>query len=209
MFILITLLTCTSFIFLDGTRGEKTFKVIGPLGIKDFFESQLKALKKNLKEKKWEVRPNEDGLLYEIYEIEKGYKYEDKATQISPFEVDHKPVEPAYGYKIQFDKAGKTKKIVISGDTRKSKTLIEESEADALIHEVFVGLGFDKNRMSKETIENVANYHTSPKEVEEVAKEAKVKKLILTHFVPPSFDEEKLKKSRCLQRRYRNWTGPT
>ena len=110
------------------------------------------------------------------------------------FEVDHKPVEPAYGYKIQFNKAGKTKKIVISGDTRKSKTLIEESfKADALIHEVFVGLGFDKNRMSKETIENVANYHTSPKEVGEVAKEAKVKKLILTHFVPPSFDEEKLK----------------
>ena len=174
---------------------EKPFKVIGPLGIKDFFESQLKAFEKELEgRKKWEVRPNEDGLLYEIYEVEKGYIYEDKAAQISPFEVDHKPVEPAYGYKIQFNKAGKTKKIVISGDTRKSKTLIEESfEADALIHEVFVGLGFDKNRMSKETIENVANYHTSPKEVGEVAKEAKVKKLILTHFVPPSFDEEKLK----------------
>ena len=93
--------------------------------------------------------PNEDGLLYEIYEVEKGYIYEDKAAQISPFEVDHKPVEPAYGYKIQFNKAGKTKKIVISGDTRKSKTLIEESfEADALIHEVFVGLGFDKNRIN-------------------------------------------------------------
>ena len=46
--------------------------------------------------------------------------------------------------------------------------------------------------MTKETIENVANYHTSPKEVGEIAKEAKVKKLILTHFVPPSFDEEKL-----------------
>ena len=62
---------------------EKPFKVIGPLGIKDFFESQLKAFEKELEgRKKWEVRPNEDGLLYEIYEVEKGYIYEDKAAQI-------------------------------------------------------------------------------------------------------------------------------
>jgi len=174
---------------------EKPFNIIGPLGITDFFESQLKAFKKELEgRKKWEVRPNEKGLLYEIYEVDKGFIYEDKVAKISPFEVDHKPVEPAYGYKIQFNKEGKDKKIIISGDTRKSKTLIEESfEADVLIHEVFVGLDFDKKRMTKETIDNVSDYHTFPKEVGEVAKEAKVKKLILTHFVPPVFDEEKLK----------------
>jgi len=40
---------------------------------------------------------------------------------------------------------------------------------------------------------NIGDYHTSPKEVGEVAKEALVEKLILTHFVPPIFDEEKLK----------------
>ena len=84
--------------------------------------------------------------------------YEDNVAQISPFEVDHKPVAPAYGYKIEFNEEGKDKKIVISGDTRKSKNLIKQSfKADALVHEVFLGLDFDEKRMTKETIEHVAD----------------------------------------------------
>ena len=174
---------------------EKPFKIIGPSGIKEFFEFHLKAFKTELEgRKKWEARPNENGLLYEVYEVDKKYIYQDKVAQISPFEVDHKPVEPAYGYKIEFNEEGKDKKIVISGDTRKSNNLIKQSfKANALVHEVFLGLDFDEKRMTKETLENVADYHTSPKEVGEIAKEALVEKLILTHFVPPVFDEAKLK----------------
>ncbi len=173
----------------------KPFKIIGPLGIKDFVETLFKAFKKELEgRRKWEVRPNENALLYEVYEVAKNYKYKDNVAQITPFEVDHKPVDPAYGYKIEFNEDEKNKKIVISGDTRKSKKLIEESfKANALVHEVFIGLDFDDKRMTKETLFNIGDYHTSPKEVGEVAKEALVDKLILTHFVPPIFDEEKLK----------------
>ena len=174
---------------------EKPFKIVGPLGVKDFFEFHLKAFEAELEgRKKWEARPNENGLLYEVDEIGTEYIYQDNIAQISPFEVDHKPVEPAYGYKIEFKEEGNDKKIVISGDTRKSSNLIKQSfKANALVHEVFLGLDFDEKRMTKETIEHVADYHTSPKEVGEVAKEALVEKLILTHFVPPVFDEEKLK----------------
>ena len=174
---------------------EEPFKIIGPFGIKNFFEYQLQAFRTELEgRKKWEYRPNENGLLYEVHEVDKEYIYDDKLAQISAFEVDHKPVEPAYGYKIEFNEKGDNKKIVISGDTRKSNNLIEESlKANALVHEVFVGLDFDEKRMTKETLENVAAYHTLPTEVGQVAKEALVEKLILTHFVPPVFDEEKLK----------------
>lgn len=174
---------------------KKPFKIIGPLGVKDFFGSLLKAFHKELEGRtNWEARPNESGLLYEVYEVGKNYTYEDNIAQITAFEVDHKPVDPAYGYKIEFYEDDKNKKIVISGDTRKSKNLIEESyKANALVHEVFIGLEFDEMRMTKETLLNIGDYHTSPKEVGEVAKEALVEKLILTHFVPPIFDEEKLK----------------
>ena len=52
-----------------------------------------------------------------------------------------------------------------------------------------------KNRKYlKKTISNVRDYHTSPKEIGEIAKAANVKKLILTHFVPPIFDEAFLTK---------------
>tara|TARA_B100000131_G_scaffold187972_1_gene180917 strand:- start:1889 stop:2725 length:837 start_codon:yes stop_codon:yes gene_type:complete len=174
---------------------NKPFKIVGPAGIRDFFEFQLKAFKKELEGRKnWEVRPNKKGLLYEICEVDKDYIYEDKIAQISPFEVDHKPVEPAYGYKLEFNEGGNNKKIIISGDTRKSKNLIENSfKANALVHEVFLGLDFDEKRMTQQTVRNISDYHTLPKEVGEVAQEALVEKLILTHFVPPVFDEEELK----------------
>ena len=112
---------------------------------------------------------------------------------VNPFEVDHYPVEPAYGYQITFFKEEEEKSIIISGDTRKSENLIKYAHnADALVHEVFVNLKFDEKRMSRDTLKNVKDYHTSPKELGEIANIAQVKKLILTHFVPPIFDESEL-----------------
>ena len=46
--------------------------------------------------------------------------------------------------------------------------------------------------MTEETVTNITDYHTSPKEVGTLAENAKVKKLILNHFVPPVFNEEEL-----------------
>ena len=171
------------------------FKIIGPVGIRDFFETQLQAFQEELEGRKnWEARPNKLGLDYVILEIDKNYTFFDDEVKITPFEVDHKPVDPAYGFKIEFSEKGEDKKIIISGDTRKSKKLIKESlNANALVHEVFVSLEFDNKRMTKETIKNVSDYHTNPNEVGEVAAEANVEKLILTHFVPPVFDKSKLK----------------
>ena len=63
-----------------------------------------------------------------------------------------------------------------------------------MIHEVFIELAFNEKRMSDQTVKNIEDYHTSPEEVGKIAKEAEVKKLVLTHFVPPVFDEEDLRK---------------
>ena len=47
---------------------------------------------------------------------------------------------------------------------------------------------------SKKTLHNVKSYHTSSDEVGKIAKISKCKKLVLTHFVPTTFNENKLKK---------------
>ena len=44
--------------------------------------------------------------------------------------------------------------------------------------------------MSSETIENISDYHTTPEEVGLLASNARIKKLVLNHFVPPVFDED-------------------
>jgi ribonuclease Z len=110
--------------------------------------------------------------------------------RVTMFAVDHRPVAPAVGYR--FDWKGRS--VVISGDTVKSASLVEHAKgADLLIHEVLdaalveraVGaarrLGFE--RMAK-LASDIPGYHTSPREAGEVARDAGVAHLVLTHLVP-------------------------
>ena len=116
--------------------------------------------------------------------------YSTDGINISAFQVDHRPVDPAAGYLIEYN----GKKIVISGDTRKSELLQEVARnADVLIHEVmlksFVEVGRSvaeelKLSRSARIMAEIQGYHTSPSEVAEIAEEAGVKKLILNHMAP-------------------------
>src|SRR5262249_39130291 len=111
------------------------------------------------------------------------------------FRVDHRPVEPAVGYR--FDYRGRS--VVISGDTRKSDSLIQHArDADLLIHEALqpammervatVARELGRTRVAKLATDTIS-YHTSPVEAAAVAREAGVRHLVLTHLVPgpPNF----------------------
>ena len=181
-------------VYISGwhTGREGPFIVYGPRGISEHFEGVIKAYNKELSNRiEWEKRPNEKGLEYKIVEIDETLDVSKQNIQIKAIEVDHHPVEPAYGYKIILENE---KRIVISGDTRYSDNLIKAAKgADVLVHEVFIELNFNDSRMSDQTVKNIKDYHTSPEDVGKVASKAGVNKLLLTHFVPPVFEEEELK----------------
>ena len=67
-------------------------------------------------------------------------------------------------------------------------------KADVLLHEVFIEgeLKPCKRILSRKTLHNVRDYHTSSEDVGKIAKISKAKKLVLTHFVPPQFNEQRL-----------------
>ena len=179
-------------LFISGwhTGRETKFKVFGPKGLKSHFDKIFEAYKEELDlRKEWEKRPNEEGLAYEITEINDELKIELDNATIESVKVDHHPVDPAFGYKFILG----PKNIIFSGDTRYCEVLEKSSKnADILVHEVFVGLEYDPVRMSSDTIENISDYHTTPEEIGVLASNASVKKLILNHFVPPVFDEDVL-----------------
>ena len=180
-------------LYISGWHTGRTrpFKIVGPKGIKKFFDKTVEAYADELNLRvDWEKRPNHEGLDIDITEIDKEFIYEEMGIKITSIEVQHQPVEPAYGYQVFVD----DKKITYSGDTRYSKNLEKASKnAEYLIHEVFVSLAFNEKRMTEDTLKNVKDYHSTPKDVGTLAKAANVKKLILNHFVPPVFDEETLK----------------
>lgn len=117
--------------------------------------------------------------------------YDRDGLKISAIVVDHEPIEPAFGYRIEY--GGRV--AVISGDTKKFENVaVMAKDADLLVHEALnkemVALVADQveasgnarlAKMARDTI----NYHASPVEAAELAREANVKLLVLTHLVPP------------------------
>ena len=117
--------------------------------------------------------------------------YDQDGLKISAFLVNHDPVEPAYGYRIDY--GGRA--LVVSGDTKKVANMVRFSRgADLLVHEA---LNPDLVEMLAEALDQTGNkragtmarqvieYHTTPVEVAEIAKEAGVPHLVITHMVPP------------------------
>jgi ribonuclease Z len=117
--------------------------------------------------------------------------YDHDGLKIQAFLVDHDPVEPAYGYRIEY--GGRA--AVVSGDTKKVPNMVRFSRgADLLVHEALnpdmvemlaAALDQTGNPRAGTMARQVIAYHTTPVEAAEIAKEAGVKLLVLTHEVPP------------------------
>jgi ribonuclease Z len=116
---------------------------------------------------------------------------DEDGLRITAFAVHHDPVEPAYGYR--FDYQGRS--VVVSGDTTKDEALIEVAKgADVLVHEAqanhlvaMIGeaaANADRPRVAK-VMADIPSYHTSPVEAAEAANEAGVRLLVLYHLTPP------------------------
>lgn len=132
------------------------------------------------------------GATFNLHMVKEGVVYEGSDVRVTAFAVDHRPVEPAFGYR--FDCGGKV--IVISGDTRPSDNLIRHARnADILIHEAYLPGYFDRGQNSPDVAEKLKHYHTSADEVGEVAAAAGVRMLVITHVIPGNSDAEFLERA--------------
>jgi ribonuclease Z len=126
----------------------------------------------------------------EIGDGESKVVYEKDGVVVTAFDVNHPPVEPAMGFTITFG----GKKVVISGDTAYTDTLLQQSkDADVLVSdsmnkEVVAQMEAiaAKNGWSyNETIfHDIQEYHIDVNELGQLAQSAGVKTLILTHMIP-------------------------
>ena len=116
--------------------------------------------------------------------------YQEDGITISTFTVDHDPVSPSLGYRVDYNGLS----VVISGDTKKSSNVIEHAKgADILVHEAMQTEFIKRaailqersgNTRNQKILNDVVDFHTTPVEAAEVASEAGVKKLILNHLAP-------------------------
>jgi len=110
---------------------------------------------------------------------------------VTAFAVDHRPVQPAVGYRFDY----KGRSVVIGGDTAPSASLEKAARgADLLVHEALqprmVQMLSERLKaagrpQTGQIMHDILDYHTSPAQAADSARRAGVKMLVLSHIVPP------------------------
>jgi ribonuclease Z len=165
--------------------------VIGPVGVKRVVHGFLEAyaLDTDYRVAHHGEHFARDGMKADVREVEPGVVYDEDGLTIRMFGVDHAPIEPAVGYR--FDWNGTS--VVISGDTVKSDNLIEAArDCDILVHEAMNEMPLNAVRRGLERsnprmailLTDAMDYHTPTHQVAEIARDAGVGKLVLTHLLP-------------------------
>jgi ribonuclease BN (tRNA processing enzyme) len=163
-------------------------QIFGPKGIKKMTKHIMKAYKEDI-----QLRINglEHGnpVAYQMKtnEISEGVIYKDTNVTVKAFRVNHGSWKEAFGFR--FETADKV--IVVSGDCTFSQNLIENAKnCDILVHEVYSQEGFDKRTPQWQAYHS--QFHTSPKQLAEIANIVQPKLLLLTHQLIWTSTEEKL-----------------
>lgn len=122
---------------------------------------------------------------------EKELCFEKTGLNVYAFLVDHSPVKPALGYRIEY----KGNVVVITGDTKRTDNLVEHCKdadilfCEAISYELLNNMieGLKRNNLSRlsKILTDIQSYHMDPIEAAKVAKDACVKKLVYVHITPP------------------------
>ena len=129
-----------------------------------------------------------EGIRVVATDIRQGVVYESNGVKVTAFLVDHGPVKPAFGYRLDYQGHS----VVMSGDTRPSDNLVRFSQGvDLLIHEVgrakddpvfngppdeVVGVG-----NTRQQLKVIANHHTDAVEAAGVFERVKPKLAVFSH----------------------------
>ena len=116
---------------------------------------------------------------------------EKDGLKVEALAVDHSPVEPAVGYRFSY----KGRSLLITGDTVKLANIEQFAKGvDLLVHEALApNLVNMMNAAAKKTgnqivakiTHDILDYHASPVEAAETARDAGVGHLLYYHIVPP------------------------
>lgn len=167
---------------------DEPLEVYGPPGIRSMTDHILKAYEEDIKVRLEGLQPaNPDGYKVNAHEIGIGIIYKDENVTVKSFPVKHGSWQYSYGFRFETP----DKSIVISGDTIPIESLVKQAmECDVLIHEVYSEAWFKRHKPEWQRYH--ARFHTSSRELAEIAQRTKPGLIILYHQLLEGFTEEDL-----------------
>ncbi|HLZ69108.1 MAG TPA: MBL fold metallo-hydrolase [Dehalococcoidia bacterium] len=170
--------------------------VYGPEGTRAMIDGFLAALDRDIGYRfaHHGEKLSRDGIRCEVHEVpataDPALVASLAGLQLESFEVDHRPVVPALGYRVRAAGAS----VVFSGDTTACATLRHAAEGvDLLVCEA-LNLGMLEQNIAvlkasgngrvAALLEDVPSYHAPTLAVATLARDAGVKRLVLSHVIP-------------------------
>lgn len=164
-------------------------QVWGPLGTSKMISHLKQAYEYDISIRQVNDRAAPDGVVLLVHDISEGVIYNKGGVKVTAFEVDHAPVKPAFGYRIDY--AGRS--VVLSGDTRVSENLIRHSQGvDLLVHEVFVPETLQRAGVPPDRAKKIVAYHTTPEEAGLVFARTKPRLAVYSHICLPTATDQDL-----------------
>lgn len=167
----------------------------GPPPLKRMTRDVLRLNEVDIRTRRADEGRPDPARLFRAHEIRRaGPVMQDERIRVTCALVDHPPLRPALAYR--FDTPDRS--IVFSGDTRPSPALVELARgADVLVHEVMYLPALERLIASEPQADRLRQHlldsHTTTEQVGQLATEAGVGTLVLSHFVPggdPSLTDE-------------------
>jgi len=163
--------------------------IYGPKGTKSYVDHLMQAYSLDV-----QLRNQYSGLdlnagAVNTNNIKPGVIYSEDGIKVTAFLVDHRPVDPAYGYRIDFGE----RSVVISGDTTYSQSLVDHSkEVDLLVHEI---MSVDDKILEKyPRLQKIQRYHTSPEQLAKVLNNTNPRTAVMTHVIVVGTSEDEVLK---------------
>lgn len=170
--------------------GRRELTVVGPRGMKQFHETIINMFEEDITYRTSLGRPGNGVLDVNIIEIEApGEVPIDLPMKITAAQMVHNVL--TYGYRFET----KDDIIVFSGDTAPTPQLVELARgADLLVIDACLAptavYHQTNNPELRKIWDNLQKEHCTPAQAGEIAREAGVKKVVLTHFLPNILEKE-------------------
>lgn len=120
------------------------------------------------------------GITVVSHDVQEGTVFDERGVTVTAFLVDHGPVRPALGYRVDF----RGHSVVLSGDTRVSENLIRHARGtDVLIHEVIDpdAIRARPDRPSAEVVAAIVAHHTTPEQAGDVFRRVAPRLAVYSH----------------------------
>jgi ribonuclease Z len=166
-------------------------QVWGPTGTRAMMERLQEAFAFDIHVRRdVDERFSPEGVRVLATDIREGVVYESNGVKVTAFLVDHAPIEPAFGFRVEY----RGRSVALSGDTKPSDNLAKAAQGvDLLVHEVgswkqdpnLTGAPDDRFPGSTQTrrqVQTIRNHHTDGAEAGSIFERVKPRLAVFSHY---------------------------